>query len=109
MVRISMDDPLATLAAPPPNETPEARQARERREAEARRINDAIDEQIRQERNSLKKKKRPVKILLIGQSESGVCPRFSIAVRRGSHLIFPGKSATLKSRSRPRLPCRSSR
>ncbi|KAL4065511.1 guanine nucleotide binding protein, alpha subunit [Scleroderma yunnanense] len=56
--------------APPPNETLEAKQLRERNEAEARRINDAIDEQIRQERNSLKKKKKPVKVLLIGQSES---------------------------------------
>ncbi|KAH7882786.1 guanine nucleotide binding protein, alpha subunit [Phlebopus sp. FC_14] len=71
MVRLSLDDPFASILAPPPNETPDEKEAREQAEAEARRISDAIDEQIRQERNALKKKKKPVKVLLLGQSESG--------------------------------------
>jgi len=100
MVHIGMDDPLASLVAPPPNETPEAKQARERNEAEARRINDAIDEQIRQERNSLKKKKKPVKVLLIGQSESGASHIPCCAsVPHSAYSFLSGKSATLKSRS----------
>ncbi|KAI6112061.1 guanine nucleotide binding protein, alpha subunit [Pisolithus croceorrhizus] len=71
MVRASLDDPLAFVLSPPPNETPEQKSARERAEAEARKTSEAIDEQIRQEKIALKKKKKPVKILLLGQSESG--------------------------------------
>lgn len=71
-MRISSDDPLALALAPPRNETPEEKETRERAELEARRISDGIDEQIRQERAALKKKKKPVKVLLLGQSESGV-------------------------------------
>jgi len=70
-MHISVDDPLARAIAPPRNETPEAKQTRESAELEARQVSDRIDEQIRQERTALKKKKKPVKVLLLGQSESG--------------------------------------
>ncbi|KAH7928044.1 G-alpha-domain-containing protein [Leucogyrophana mollusca] len=70
MVRASEDDFLAFVLAPPPDETPEDRERREGAEAEARRVSEAIDEQIRQEKIALKKKKKPVKVLLLGQSES---------------------------------------
>jgi hypothetical protein len=72
MVR-SLDeiDPLALAWAPPRNETAAEKEARERREAEAKRISDEIDEQIRQEKNALRKRKKPIKVLLLGQSESG--------------------------------------
>ena len=63
-------DPLAAACAPPPNETPQEKDARERREAEARRVSEEIDEQIRIEK-AARKKKKPVKVLLLGQSESG--------------------------------------
>jgi guanine nucleotide-binding protein subunit alpha len=78
-MRISVDDPLAIAIAPPPNETPEEKDARESAELEARRVSDIIDEQIRQERSALKKKKKPVKVLLLGQSESG--PFFTTSFR----------------------------
>ncbi|KAI0312036.1 G-alpha-domain-containing protein [Amylostereum chailletii] len=65
------DDPLAAAIAPPKDETPEQREAREKEEAEAKRISDEIDEQLKAERAALKKKKPPVKVLLLGQSESG--------------------------------------
>ena len=68
---IDVDDPLSAAIAPPPNESPEQRAERERREADERKISDAIDEQIRVERAALKKRKKPVKVLLLGQSESG--------------------------------------
>jgi hypothetical protein len=71
MVRSHDDDPLTIALAPPPNETPAQREAREKAELQARRVSDDIDEQIRGERAALKKKKRPVKVLLLGQSESG--------------------------------------
>ncbi|KAJ3538840.1 hypothetical protein NMY22_g4998 [Coprinellus aureogranulatus] len=65
------DDPLAAITAPPQDETPEQRQIRENAEAEAKRISDEIDERLRREKESDRKKKRPVKLLLLGQSESG--------------------------------------
>ncbi|KAI0027725.1 G-alpha-domain-containing protein [Vararia minispora EC-137] len=68
---ISDDDPLSAALAPPPNETPQERQEREQREAEARRVSDEIDEQLRNERIALKRRKPTVKVLLLGQSESG--------------------------------------
>lgn len=68
------EDPLSVLLAPPPNETAEERETRLRLEAEARSISERIDEQLKAERAALKKN-RPVKVLLLGQSESGACMR----------------------------------
>ncbi|KAL0952601.1 hypothetical protein HGRIS_006856 [Hohenbuehelia grisea] len=71
MPRSLDEDPLTLALAPPPNESATDRTAREAAEAEAKRISDEIDEQIRKEREGRKRKKRPVKVLLLGQSESG--------------------------------------
>ncbi|KAI1787370.1 G-protein alpha subunit [Ganoderma leucocontextum] len=68
--RSTDEDPLSRLLAPPPNETPENREIRLQLEAEARQISDRIDDQLKAERAALKKN-RPVKVLLLGQSESG--------------------------------------
>lgn len=68
---IDLDDPLTLAIAPPADETPEARALRLQLEDEARRTNDEIDEMLRQERAALRKRKKPVKVLLLGQSESG--------------------------------------
>ncbi|KAL4247490.1 P-loop containing nucleoside triphosphate hydrolase [Abortiporus biennis] len=65
------NDPLAQFTAPPPNETEEQKITRLREEAEAKRISDAIDEELQQEDKASKKGTAPVKILLLGQSESG--------------------------------------
>lgn len=51
---------------PPIDETPEQRQAREADEAEAKRISDEIDEQLRREKENDRKRKKPVKLLLLG-------------------------------------------
>lgn len=64
------NDPLTAALAPPPNESPQARERRLREEAEAQRVSDDIDETIRAERSALKKRK-VMKMLLLGQSESG--------------------------------------
>lgn len=64
------EDPLSRLLAPPPNETAEEREVRLRVEAEARLRSERIDDQLRAEKAALKKNK-PVKVLLLGQSESG--------------------------------------
>ena len=68
------DDPLAVALAPPPNETAEDRAARLDLEAEAKRVNDEIDERIKQDRIAWKKHKNMFKLLLLGQSESGTPP-----------------------------------
>jgi hypothetical protein len=70
MGRSFEEDPLTAALAPPPNETPAEREVRERKEFEAKRVSDEIDAQLRRERES-EKKRKPVKLLLLGQSESG--------------------------------------
>lgn len=69
-VRREVDDPITLLLTPPPNETSEERAIRLDKETEARRISDEIDEQIRKEHAALKKH-NVLKMLLLGQSESG--------------------------------------
>lgn len=64
------DDPLTRALAPPPGETPEEREVRLNAEAEAQRVSDQIDEALSKERAAMKKKK-VMKMLLLGQSESG--------------------------------------
>ncbi|KAH9989194.1 G-alpha-domain-containing protein [Russula vinacea] len=64
------DDPLAAVLTPPHDESPEARAIRVSREEEALRVSQAIDESIRIERQ-MNKKNKIVRILLLGQSESG--------------------------------------
>ncbi len=73
MFRPSDPDPLAAAIAPPPNETPAARTARLRAEAEARRVSEEIDEQLKAERAARRRQRPCVKVLLLGQSESGLC------------------------------------
>ncbi|KAI0777840.1 guanine nucleotide binding protein, alpha subunit [Trametes elegans] len=65
------DDPLSAALAPPPGETPGEREDRLRREDEAKRISDEIDERLRQDRAAWKRQSAAFKLLLLGQSESG--------------------------------------
>ncbi|KAF8589302.1 G-alpha-domain-containing protein [Ramaria rubella] len=69
-----LSDPFLAALQPPPDESPEAREARLATEREAKRISDAIDEELRKEREERKAKlrgRKEVKVLLLGQSESG--------------------------------------
>ena len=69
-------DPLARIMAPPVNETTEDRRARERQEANAKKISEQIDEALKAEREEGKaKRKNRLKVLLLGQSESGTSIR----------------------------------
>lgn len=63
------DDPLAHVTAPPAHETESDRQARLAAEAEAKRISDAIDEEIQAEERAAKKCPI-VKMLLLGMSSA---------------------------------------
>ncbi|CAA7268801.1 unnamed protein product [Cyclocybe aegerita] len=64
-------DPFYELMQPPLDETPAQKTARQKRELDAQRVSDQIDEDIKQERARAKKNKSVVKVLLLGQSESG--------------------------------------
>ncbi|KAG8854253.1 hypothetical protein FRC20_001079, partial [Serendipita sp. 405] len=64
-------DPLNKWLEPAGEETPEQRASRLEQEAVAQKVSDAIDEQLRREKAELSKKKKEVRILLLGQSESG--------------------------------------
>jgi len=63
-------DPLDDVLRPPLDETEEERLIRLQTEEKAKRVSDAIDEAIRRERQAAKKKD-VVRLLLLGQSESG--------------------------------------
>ncbi|KAJ6513044.1 guanine nucleotide-binding protein [Mycena sanguinolenta] len=71
----SMDstvDPISqVMRASHATETPEERRARLEEEAEAKRVSEQIDEELRQERERMKRSKGDVKLLLLGQAESG--------------------------------------
>jgi guanine nucleotide-binding protein alpha-1 subunit len=62
----SDSDPLARVLRPSNAETPQERQARLEQEAYAKKVSDAIDEQIRKEKAEKAKRKQEVRILLLG-------------------------------------------
>lgn len=63
-------DPFDAVLQPPPGETPADRDRRLLAELEAKRVSDSIDEMLKAEKKE--RRSRPdVKILLLGQSESG--------------------------------------
>ncbi|KAJ7029794.1 guanine nucleotide binding protein, alpha subunit [Mycena alexandri] len=75
-VRVSMRsldelDPIAAALAPPSHESPQEHQERTLRERAAKQVSDEIDAQLAKEKQHAKRLPKPVKILLLGQSESG--------------------------------------
>ncbi|OCH88372.1 G-alpha-domain-containing protein [Obba rivulosa] len=77
-------DPLDAVLRPPFDETPDEKAYRLAQEEEARRISAAIDESIRQEKLR-RKKTKIVRLLLLGQSESGK----STTLRQFQRLYTP--------------------
>ena len=82
-------DPFAIFIQPPPNETPTEREARELREAEERQVSDRIDEQIKLEKAAFKKQKSIVKVLLLGQSESGTSRFVHQSIQKAQAPLSP--------------------
>ena len=64
------DDPLSRVMAPPPDETAEDREARVLAEQEAKRISDAIDEELQNAAKAERRGPRPTKMLLLGELRS---------------------------------------
>ena len=91
------DDPLSAFTKPPRNETPAQRAQRLAKEEQAKKISDAIDENLKAEKIALRKQKYIVRVLLLGQSGSGVCSSSSLSSVYLFLVIAPGKSTTLKS------------
>ena len=83
--RRSLSDPFNRALEPPAGETPLARDERLKRELAAKAHSDDIDEQIRREKVALKRQKQAIKILLLGQSESG---KSTTLKRASSYFIF---------------------
>lgn len=65
--RSSSDPLLDVLRAQHANESQDERNVRLRREAEAKKISDAIDEQLKAEEKARAKKRTEIKILLLGE------------------------------------------
>lgn len=72
--------PMSVIPSPNPfihdplpreDESPQEKSLREQEEARAKAVSDAIDEQIKQDKVAFKRYQRAIKILLLGQSESG--------------------------------------
>ncbi|KAI0290994.1 G-protein alpha subunit-domain-containing protein [Russula brevipes] len=100
--RTSDDDPLDAVLRPPPDESPEAMAIRVAREEEALRVSRAIDESIRIERQTNKKNKI-VRVLLLGQSESGAPHSSSVFVIR--HRSPRPQASPQRSAVSAALPC----
>ncbi|TFK39288.1 guanine nucleotide binding protein, alpha subunit [Crucibulum laeve] len=69
--RESENDPISFALKPPLDETPADREVRLRLEKEAKHVSDAIDEELDRQRVAERRGPKPIKILLLGQSESG--------------------------------------
>jgi guanine nucleotide-binding protein subunit alpha len=60
------DDAWSSIFKPPPNETVEEKRERLARQQEAQRVSREIDEGILESKKALEKKKKAVKVLLLG-------------------------------------------
>ncbi|KAG1771924.1 guanine nucleotide binding protein, alpha subunit, partial [Suillus placidus] len=65
------DDAWSNIFKPPPNETAEEKCERIAHQQEAQRVSQDIDEGILESKKLLDKKKKAIKVLLLGQAESG--------------------------------------
>lgn len=60
------DDPLSKALQPPPDESPDERARRIQQQKEAQAISHRIDEDIQESRKAFERRKKAIKILLLG-------------------------------------------
>ncbi|KAI0919462.1 hypothetical protein AcW1_003298 [Taiwanofungus camphoratus] len=65
------DDPLSKALQPPPDESPDDRALRLQQQQQAQAVSHAIDEDIQESKKAFDRRKKAIKILLLGQAESG--------------------------------------
>lgn len=82
----TLSDSLARALLPPENESPIDRTARLKKEEFAKKISDNIDEQIKLDETKLKWHKKLVKIVLLGQSESGKSTTLKCTLKSSLHF-----------------------
>ena len=92
------DDAWSAVFQPPPDESAQERQARLARQHEAVRVSKEIDDAIEKSRKHFDRRRRAIKILLLGQAESGKSTMLRSAP--------PPPSRTRPPLTRPRLPAR---
>ncbi|KAJ7078988.1 G-protein alpha subunit [Mycena crocata] len=93
----SVDDPFAAYMAPPAGETPDQRAVRLTAAQNAEKTSRQIDEVLQQSKRLLDKKKQDVKILLLGQSESGKSTVLKNFRLRFTPQYFDGERAAWKT------------
>lgn len=62
----SADDPLSRALQPPPDESPDDRALRIQRQQDAQRVSSEIDESIQESKKAFDRRKKAIKILLLG-------------------------------------------
>lgn len=103
MYRDTHDDPLSQALMPPKDETPEDRASRLEKQQEATRISREIDEDIQESKRAYERRKKAIKVLLLGKSfrlDRRVCQILRAVLTRPptfSGQAESGKSTTLKS------------
>ena len=80
----SQDDPLSSALRPPDAETELERRARLQREAEAKRISDVIDEQLKVDRRIYEKSKQDVRVCF-PPMPSSPCLTFILSPSAAAH------------------------
>lgn len=64
---VDMDDPLSKALRPPKDESPEDRAQRLQKQEAAARVSQEIDESLQESRRAYEKRKKAIKILLLGK------------------------------------------
>ncbi|EED79074.1 candidate G-protein alpha subunit [Postia placenta Mad-698-R] len=65
------DDPLTRALQPPPDESPDDRDARLQQQRAAQAVSHEIDQTLQEDKKAYDRRKKAIKILLLGQAESG--------------------------------------
>jgi hypothetical protein len=82
------DDPLTKALEPPLDETPQERHQRFFDQQEALRVSREIDEGIQDAKKLIERRKKAIKVLLLGQAESGKSTTLKSKSTSGSSLAY---------------------